>query len=67
VTVLVWNATIANLLLLALGSSAPNIMLVIIDTATSLGSPSGIIGPSSIIGAPAIEVTLTSTSCLRGS
>ena len=51
VTVYVWNATIANLLLLALGSSAPNIMLVIIETATSLGTPANIIGPSSIVGA----------------
>ena len=51
--VLVWNATVANLLLLALGSSAPGIMIVIIDTVTSLGNKASLastLGPSSVVG-----------------
>lgn len=32
VEVLVWNATVANLTLMALGSSAPEILLAVIET-----------------------------------
>lgn len=35
----VWNATIANLSLMALGSSAPEIFLSVIDTLRTLGEP----------------------------
>lgn len=35
--VLVWNPTIANLSLMALGSSAPEILLSVIETVTTLG------------------------------
>jgi solute carrier family 8 (sodium/calcium exchanger) len=33
----VWNATVANLTLMALGSSAPEIMLNVIETLMTLG------------------------------
>jgi Sodium/calcium exchanger protein len=51
ITVLVWNDSVANLLLLGLGSSAPQIMLVVIDTLTTLGQPAGTLGPASVVGA----------------
>lgn len=35
--VLFWNATVANLTLMALGSSAPEILLAVLETATNLG------------------------------
>ena len=35
----VWNATIANLSLMALGSSAPEILLAVSASVTSLGEP----------------------------
>lgn len=35
--VLFWNATVANLTLMALGSSAPEILLSIIETVKNLG------------------------------
>jgi hypothetical protein len=33
----VWNATVANLTLMALGSSAPEIMLNVLETVMTLG------------------------------
>jgi Sodium/calcium exchanger protein len=50
VTVSVWNATVANLTLMALGSSAPEIMLATIETILTLGSIPGELGPSTIVG-----------------
>lgn len=46
-----WNATVANLTLMALGSSAPEIMLSIIETVSNLGKAPGQLGPSTIVGA----------------
>lgn len=51
ITVSVWNATVANLTLMALGSSAPEIMLAILETCTTLGQVPGELGPSTIVGA----------------
>lgn len=51
ITVTVWNATVANLTLMALGSSAPEIMLAVLETCTTLGSVPGELGPSTIVGA----------------
>ena len=34
---LVWNATVANLTLMALGSSAPEILLAVLETVLNLG------------------------------
>ena len=39
VEVPVWNATIANLSLMALGSSAPEILLAVSDACMKLGAP----------------------------
>lgn len=52
VTYLVWNATIANLTLMALGSSAPEILLSVIETLGTLqktADPGGL-GPGTIVG-----------------
>ena len=35
--VLFWNATVANLTLMALGSSAPEILLAVLETVVNLG------------------------------
>lgn len=37
IEVLVWNPTVANLTLMALGSSAPEIMLAVVETMITLG------------------------------
>ena len=46
-----YGAQVANLTLMALGSSAPEIMLAVIETATTLGKPTPEIGPATIVGA----------------
>lgn len=44
-----WNDTVANLTLMALGSSAPEILLAVIETLGS-GCFAGDLGPSTIVG-----------------
>ena len=56
----VWNPTIANLTLMALGSSAPEILLSIIETISTLGSTPGELGPSTIVGSAAFNLMVIS-------
>jgi len=56
----VWNATIANLTLMALGSSAPEILLSVIETLNTLGEPAGELGPSTIVGSAAFNLLVIS-------
>lgn len=56
----VWNPTIANLTLMALGSSAPEILLSVIETVTTLGSEPGELGPSTIVGSAAFNLLVIS-------
>ena len=52
----IWNPTIANLTLMALGSSAPEILLSVIEAMQTLGEPAGELGPSSIVGSGAFNL-----------
>jgi len=63
IEVRVWNETVANLTLLALGSSAPEILLSVIDTVTTLGEPAGELGPSTIVGSAAFNLFMISAIC----
>lgn len=56
----VWNPTVANLTLMALGSSAPEILLNVIETVQTLGSKPGELGPSTIVGSAAFNFLLIS-------
>ena len=58
----VWNATIANLTLMALGSSAPEILLNLIETIGSRGEPASELGPFTIVGSAAFNL-LVITAC----
>lgn len=58
-----WNATIANLSLMALGSSAPEILLNVIE-AFPLGEPAGSLGPSTIVGSAAFNLLFISAVCI---
>jgi len=60
----VWNATIANLSLMALGSSAPEILLSVLETMQRLGKPSGALGPSTIVGSAAFNLLFISAVCI---
>ena len=51
-----WNPTVANLTLMALGSSAPEILLSVIETAGGLGSCPGELGASTIVGSAAFNL-----------
>ena len=59
----VWNATIANLTLMALGSSAPEILLSVIETSTN-EFYSGELGPSTIVGSAAFNLMIISGLCV---
>ena len=64
----VWNATVANLTLLALGSSAPEILLSLIETMTTLGSCDsqnpGELGAATIVGSASFNLLAISAVCM---
>jgi len=62
-TAKVWNATVANLTLMALGSSAPEIILSVLEI---LGNDfySGDLGPSTIVGSAAFNLLIIIAVCI---
>ena len=50
----------ANLSLMALGSSAPEILLSVLETVQTLGEPAGELGPSTIVGSAAFNLLVIS-------
>jgi len=60
----IWNPTIANLSLMALGSSAPEILLSVVETCGKLGEPAGELGPSTIVGSAAFNLLFISAVCI---
>lgn len=63
VTVYVWNATVANLTLMALGSSAPEILLSLIEISSDeffLGP----LGSGTIVGSAAFNLLVISAVCV---
>jgi len=63
----VWNSTVANLTLMALGSSAPEILLAVVETC-SLKFQAGELGPGTIVGSAAFNllfITAICISCLK--
>ena len=63
VPVKVWNATVANLTLMALGSSAPEILLSIIEI-VGASFFSGDLGPSTIVGSAAFNLFIIMAVCV---
>jgi len=63
VTLTIWNATVANLTLMALGSSAPEILLSCIEIVTS-DFFAGELGPSTIVGSAAFNLLVISAVCI---
>ena len=57
-----WNPTVANLTLMALGSSAPEIMLSIIEIVAG-NYYSGELGPSTIVGSAAFNMLVILAVC----
>jgi solute carrier family 8 (sodium/calcium exchanger) len=59
----VWNATVANLSLMALGSSAPEILLSVIEVFLE-GMFAGPLGPSTIVGSAAFNLMCIPAVCV---
>ena len=59
----VWNDTVANLTLMALGSSAPEILLSVIEICGN-GFYAGELGPSTIVGSAAFNLMVISAVCV---
>lgn len=59
----VWNDTVANLTLMALGSSAPEILLSIIEI-VGRGFVAGALGPSTIVGSAAFNLLVITAVCI---
>lgn len=55
-----WNPTIANLTLMALGSSAPEIILSVADTMGTLGEIPSELGPQAIVGSASFNLLVIS-------
>jgi len=60
----VWNPTVANLTLMALGSSAPEILLAVIEAASNLGGCPGELGASTIVGSAAFNLLVITAACI---
>jgi len=61
----VWNGTVANLTLMALGSSAPEILLAIIGIIGN-NFEAEALGPSTIVGSAAFNLLAISAVCISG-
>jgi len=55
-----WNPTMANLTLMAFGSSAPEIILSVVEALKDMGEPAGDLGPSTIVGSAAFNLLVIS-------
>lgn len=61
----VWNPTVANLTLMAFGSSAPEIFLSVLSTVGTLGSKPDELGAATIVGSAAFNfLVITAVSIL---
>ena len=64
ITVVVWNETVANLTLMALGSSAPEILISLVETVSTIDSEPGELGPSTIVGSAAFNLFVITGICM---
>jgi len=63
VTVKIWNETVSNLTLMALGSSAPEILLSVIEI-IGRGFKAGELGPSTVVGSAAFNLFMITAVCV---
>ncbi|XP_014340931.1 sodium/calcium exchanger 3 isoform X3 [Latimeria chalumnae] len=62
-TIRIWNETVSNLTLMALGSSAPEILLSVIEVCGH-GFKAGDLGPSTIVGSAAFNMFIIIAICV---
>lgn len=65
IEVRVWNDTVANLTLMALGTSAPEILLAIVEIVGN-GFQPGDLGPGTIVGSAAFNLLVITGICMVG-
>lgn len=65
IEVRVWNDTVANLTLMALGTSAPEILLATIEIIGN-GFQAGELGPGTIVGSAAFNLLVITAICMVG-
>ncbi|KAK3913550.1 Sodium/calcium exchanger 2 [Frankliniella fusca] len=65
IEVRVWNDTVANLTLMSLGTSAPEILLAIVEIVGN-GFEAGDLGPGTIVGSAAFNLLVITAICLCG-
>ncbi|XP_062596962.1 sodium/calcium exchanger 3-like isoform X1 [Saccostrea cucullata] len=63
VNIKIWNETVSNLTLMALGSSAPEILLSVIEICIN-GFKAGALGPSTIVGSAAFNLFIITAICV---
>ncbi|KFM66399.1 Sodium/calcium exchanger 3, partial [Stegodyphus mimosarum] len=63
ISVRIWNETVSNLTLMALGSSAPEILLSVIEV-TGQGFQAGDLGPGTIVGSAAFNMFVIIAICV---
>mmetsp|Transcript_39357 Transcript_39357/g.47705 ORF Transcript_39357/g.47705 Transcript_39357/m.47705 type:complete len:739 (+) Transcript_39357:244-2460(+) len=59
-----WNDTVANLTLMALGSSAPEILLAVVGVVTALGEEADPMGPGTIVGSASFNLLFITAVCV---
>ena len=59
----IWNETVSNLTLMALGSSAPEILLAVVETFGN-GMKAGALGPATIVGSAAFNLFMIISLCM---
>lgn len=64
VSVRIWNETVSNLTLMALGSSAPEILLSVIEIVFMNHFKAGDLGPSTIVGSAAFNLFIIMAICV---
>lgn len=64
VSVRIWNETVSNLTLMALGSSAPEILLSVIEIVFMNNFKAGDLGPSTIVGSAAFNLFIIMAICV---
>eukprot|EP00055_Hartaetosiga_balthica_P018753 m.135311 g.135311 ORF g.135311 m.135311 type:complete len:789 (+) comp9897_c0_seq1:114-2480(+) len=60
----IWNGTVANLTLMALGSSAPEILLSVVEVVGN-GFNAGELGPGTIVGSAAFNMLIIIAVCVN--
>ncbi|CAI5462644.1 unnamed protein product [Closterium sp. Yama58-4] len=60
----VWNSTVVNIALMALGTSAPEIVIAVVDALKHLNQGPGVLGAGTVLGSAAFNLMVISAVCV---